>query len=59
MGIKGCDLLTIPLCKPHHDELHKTGTVEPYSAPEAEAECWKAVALCLRDRVLQNEPEEA
>ncbi len=30
MGIKGCDLLTVPLCGPHHRELHKTGAVKPY-----------------------------
>jgi hypothetical protein len=54
IGIKGCDLLTAPLCVKHHRELHKTGTVEPYSKPETEAELWKAIALILRDRVLEG-----
>jgi len=29
MGIKGCDLLTVPLCGAHHRELHKRGGSGP------------------------------
>lgn len=51
MGIKGCDLLTVPLCEPHHRELHKRGTVGDLTPSEAQGEAWKAIALCLRDRL--------
>lgn len=54
VGLKGCDLLTVPLCAKHHREIHKTGSVEPYSVPETQAEIWKAIALCLRERVLEE-----
>ena len=54
VGLKGCDLLTVPLCHDHHRELHKTGSVRPYSVPETQAEVWKAIALCLRERVLED-----
>jgi hypothetical protein len=54
-GLKGCDLLTVPLCESHHRELHRTGTVEPYSPSETKAEIWKSIALCLRARVLEDQ----
>jgi len=54
MGLKGCDLLTVPLCRAHHREIHKTGTVAGYSAEEARGAMWKAVALVLRQRVLEG-----
>lgn len=54
VGLKGCDLLTVPLCSEHHRELHKTGEVKPYSRVETQAEIWKAIALCLRERVLEG-----
>jgi hypothetical protein len=55
VGLKGCDLLTVPLCSSHHRELHKRGEVAPYSRSETAEILWKAVALCLRARVLEGE----
>jgi hypothetical protein len=52
MGLKGCDLLTVPLCVWHHRELHTTGTVKPYTARELPVVLWQAVAMALRDRLL-------
>ncbi len=54
IGIKGCDLLTVPLCAPHHRELHKRGEVHPYGPVETREVLWKSVALCLRARVLEG-----
>lgn len=54
VGIKGCDLLTVPLCASHHRELHKRGEVEPYGPSETREMLWKSVALCLRERVLEK-----
>lgn len=28
MGTKACDLLTMPLCRPHHAEMHKDKTMQ-------------------------------
>lgn len=52
MGIKGCDLLTVPLCVRHHRELHKTGEVKPYTAKETVTMLWESVAKTLRERLL-------
>lgn len=55
MGLKGCDLLTVPLCLEHHRELHDTGAVKPYEPSEMPVLLWQAVAMCLRERVLDKE----
>ncbi len=54
VGLKGCDLLTVPLCQAHHRELHKTGMVYPYGQGLTREMLWKSVALCLRQRVLEG-----
>lgn len=54
MGIKGCDLLTVPLCGRHHRELHKRGTVGERAPAEAQGEMWKAIAMQLRTRLLEE-----
>jgi hypothetical protein len=53
-GIKGCDLLAVPLCQSHHHELHATGTVRPYVASEVPVLLWRAAALTLRARLLEE-----
>lgn len=53
MGIKGCDLFTVPLCRAHHRELHKTGTVGERTPEETRGEMWQAIALQLRERLLE------
>lgn len=53
VGIKGCDLLAVPLCIEHHRELHQTGTVRPYVAKEMPVLLWRAAALVLRARLLE------
>lgn len=55
VGLKGCDLLTVPLCHSHHRELHKRGEVQPYTRAETQEQLWKAIALCLRARLLEGE----
>lgn len=59
VGIKGCDLLTAPLCREHHRAIHQHGTADagPFglSPGETQAELWKSIALCLRERLLQEE----
>ena len=55
VGLKGCDLLTVPLCVSHHRELHKRGEIHPYGPVETREILWKSVALTLRDRVLEAE----
>ena len=47
-GIKGCDLLTVPLCHQHHQEWHQRAQVGQLSHLETQVEMWKAVALTLR-----------
>ena len=54
MGIKGCDLFTVPLCRPHHRELHKRGTVGERDPCETQSEMWRAIALQLRERLLEG-----
>lgn len=54
MGIKGCDLLAVPLCAAHHHELHATGTVRPYQAREVPVLLWRSAALMLRARLLEG-----
>jgi hypothetical protein len=54
VGLKGCDLLTVPLCGRHHRELHKRGEVAPHGPSETRELLWKSVALCLRERVLEG-----
>ena len=53
MGIKGCDLFTVPLCREHHRELHKRGVVGERGPNETDAVMWKAIALQLRERLLE------
>lgn len=55
MGIKGCDLLTVPLCRPHHRELHKRGQVGNLTPEETKGLLWRAVAMVLRQRLLEGE----
>ena len=47
-GIKGCDLLTVPLCHQHHQEWHQRAQVGQLSKLETQVEMWKAIALTLR-----------
>ena len=54
MGIKGCDLLTVPLCQKHHREIHQNAKVEPYTIHETQVIVWQAIAMCLRERVLEE-----
>lgn len=56
IGIKGCDLLTVPLCCPHHREFHKRGAVGSLTREETESVMWKTIALQLRDRLLDSDP---
>jgi hypothetical protein len=56
MGIKGCDLLTVPLCLMHHRELHKTGVIAPHDRAQTESLLWRAVAMTLRQRLLGETP---
>ena len=56
MGIKGCDLLTVPLCQQHHAELHKRGRVGDLTPLETETAMWKTIALQLRERLLEGWP---
>lgn len=55
VGIKGCDLLAVPLCRKCHREIHKTGTVGQLDRAQTEALLWRAVALTLRARLLEGE----
>ena len=55
LGIKGCDLFTVPLCGKHHRELHKTGEVKPYTASETVSLLWESIARTLRARLLEGE----
>lgn len=55
IGIKGCDLLTAPLCREHHREIHDHGQVRDIMPDQTDAGLWKAIALCLRLRLLQRE----
>lgn len=54
MGIKGCDLLAVPLCHEHHHELHATGTVRPYQPREIPVLLWRGAAMTLRARLLEE-----
>jgi hypothetical protein len=54
VGLKGCDLLAVPLCLRCHRELHKTGTVLGLDATRRDALLWRAVALVLRARLLEG-----
>lgn len=54
LGIKGCDLLAIPLCRRHHRELHKRGTVGELDQSELWELVWKSIALSLRAYHLQE-----
>lgn len=47
-GLKGCDLLTVPLCNQHHQEWHQRAQVGALSHLETQVEMWKAIALTLR-----------
>ncbi len=47
-GLKGCDLLTVPLCPRHHQEWHQRASVGELSHTETEREMWKAIAVTLR-----------
>ncbi len=55
LGLKGCDLFTVPLCGKHHRELHKTGEVKPYTASETVSLLWESIARTLRARLLERE----
>lgn len=56
MGIKPCDFLTVPLCREHHRELHKRGRVGEHTPLETETLMWKAIAMQLRERLLEGWP---
>jgi hypothetical protein len=55
IGIKPCDLLAAPLCRDHHRELHKRGTIGTNSPSDTLHDLWRAIALCLRDRLAEME----
>jgi hypothetical protein len=48
MGIKGCDLHTIPLCHSHHREWHQRARVEPFTTEGTKTEMWRGIAATLR-----------
>lgn len=54
-SIKGCDLLTVPLCHAHHNEWHSRAQVGDLSTAETQREMWKEIALTLRARLLEVE----
>ncbi len=54
MGIKPCDLFTVPLCHLHHGELHKRGAVEPFSRAETQAAIDSAMILLLRSALIEK-----
>ena len=55
VGLKGCDLLAVPLCLRCHRDLHKTGSVGAWTREQTEAFLWRAVAMTLRARLLEGE----
>ena len=58
VGIKGCDLLTVPLCNAHHQEWHQRAQVGNLSHVETEREMWKAIAVTLRAWIAWSRLEE-
>jgi hypothetical protein len=56
VGMKGCDLFTVPLCQEHHREWHQRASIGERSTVETELEMWKAMAVTLRaHRVAERE----
>ena len=53
-GIKCCDLLTVPLCRRCHHDLHERGTVGDLDRTQTDLLLWRAVALLLRARLLEG-----
>lgn len=54
VGMKGCDLLTVPLCNQHHQEWHQRAQVGALSTLETQVEMWKGISLTLRAWELQQ-----
>lgn len=54
VGLKGCDLLTVPLCHDCHRELHETGTIAKMTRDQLETLLWRVVAMTLRARLLEG-----
>lgn len=48
MGIKTCDLHTVPLCESCHRQWHQHGAIGQYSRDRTVAELWRTVAIQLR-----------
>jgi hypothetical protein len=58
-GMRGCDLLTVPLCSAHHDEWHSRAQIGDLTTTETQREMWKGMALTLRAWVTWKRVEEA
>lgn len=54
VGVKGCDLLTVPLCPRHHGEWHQHARIEPYDRNETQAYIWRGIAETMRRFILEN-----
>jgi hypothetical protein len=55
VGLKGCDLLAVPLCVDCHRELHDTGSIARMTREQLDSHFWRSVAMTLRARLLEGE----
>ena len=54
MGLKTCDLHTVPLCRKCHEQWHRRGTIQSMSRDKTVAELWRAVAVLLRRALIEG-----
>lgn len=54
MGLKTCDLHTVPLCPGCHQAWHQRGQIRHLSRSDTQAELWKAIAVLLRRAFLEG-----
>lgn len=54
MGIKTCDLHTVPLCPRCHGEWHQRGRIRELSGMDTQLVLWKEIALLLRRAYLEG-----
>ncbi len=54
MGVKTCDLHTVPLCPFCHQMWHQRGQIRHLSRSDTVAELWKAVAVLMREALIKG-----
>ncbi len=54
MGLKTCDLHTVPLCPSCHRQWHIQGAIGQLSRDRTQAELWRAAAVQLREAAVEG-----